>query len=69
MLSECVADTGVPVFSKPLRGEVGLIYVGGISEKLGVHVLGVVLNEFVERFSAPVVLLLTHGHTPGFECN
>jgi len=36
------------MFSKPCRGGVGLIYVGGISEKLRVNVLGVVLDELVE---------------------
>ena len=63
MLSECVADTGVAVFSKPPRGGVGLIYVGGISEELGVDVLGVVLNEFVERFRLQLCccsLMLAH---------
>jgi hypothetical protein len=57
------------VFSKPLRGGVGLIYVGGIGEKFLVDVIDVVLDEFIEGFPTPVVLLLTHAHTPGFECN
>jgi len=64
-----VADAGVPVFSKPLRRGVGLIYVGGINEKFRVYVIGVGFDESVERFPTPVVLLLTHVHTPGFECN
>jgi hypothetical protein len=48
MLSECVADARVPVFSKPFSGGIGLIYVGGISEKFRVDVFGVVLDEFIE---------------------